>query len=134
MPEFAANRIDVGQRAALTIDAAGTGELDSEVLAVGSVVRRQSQYSPAMVRDVTVSIPAEAIADLRPGMSAKLDIVVDRRPQALAVPDEALQYRAGEPGVNVRGAGWRAVTLGPTAGAGMHIVESGLEAGQEVAL
>lgn len=134
VPEFAANRIAVGQAAEVVIDAAGTGEIDGEVLSVGAVVRRQSQYSQAMVRDVTVSIPAASVGPLRPGMSAQVEIVVDRQEQALAVPDSALRYRDGEPGVEVRGEGWQAVRLGPTSGAGMHIVESGLAAGQEVAL
>lgn len=132
--EFAANSIEVGQAASVTIDAAGGNEIDGEVLSVGSIVRRQSRYSQAMVRDVTVSLPAEIISDLRPGMSAKLDIVVDTRQSALAVPDSALQYRHGKPGVMLRGGEWRAVVLGPTSSIGMHIVESGLEAGEEVAL
>ena len=98
------------------------------------MVRRQSRYSQAMVRDVTVSLPDEVIADLRPGMSAKLDIVVDTLQSALAVPDSALRYRDGKPGVVLRGGGWQAVILGPTSSSGMHIVESGLEPGEEVAL
>jgi multidrug resistance efflux pump len=134
VPEFAANRIAVGQAAGIVIDAAGTGELEGEVLSVGAVVRRQSRYSQAMVRDVTVSIPPESVGLLRPGMSAQIEITVGRQEQALAVPDSALRYRDGEPGVEVRGAGWQPVRLGPTAGAGTHIVESGLAAGQEVAL
>lgn len=134
VPEFAANRIALGQRATISIDAAGASALEGEVIDVGAVVRRQSQYSQAMVRDVTVSLPAGAISGLRPGMSAQLEIVVDRRPGALAVPDSALQYREGRPGVTLRGGEWQPVTLGQVSGAGMHIVEDGLEAGQEVAL
>lgn len=134
VPEFAANRIALGQRATISIDAAGVSALEGEVIDVGAVVRRQSQYSQAMVRDVTVTLPAEAIGELRPGMSAQLEIVVDRRPGALAVPDSALQYREGRPGVTLRGGEWQPVTLGQVSGAGMHIVEDGLEAGQEVAL
>ena len=134
VPEFAANRIAVGQPATVSIDAAGTSALPGEVIDVGAVVRRQSQYSQAMVRDVTVSLPPEAVAELRPGMSAQLEIVVDRREGALAVPDTALRYREGRPGVMVRGGEWQPVTLGQVAGAGMHIVEDGLRAGQEVAL
>jgi multidrug resistance efflux pump len=134
VPEFAANRIAVGQPATVSIDAAGTSALPGEVIDVGAVVRRQSQYSQAMVRDVTVSLPPEAVAELRPGMSAQLEIVVDRREGALAVPDAALRYREGRPGVMLRGGEWQPVTLGQVAGAGMHIVEDGLQAGQEVAL
>jgi len=134
VPEFVANRIELGQAASISVDAVGGGEVTGEVIDLGSVVRRQSRYSQAMVRDVTVSLPTELISSLRAGMSVKLDIAVDNMRAALAVPDSALVYRDGKPGVVVRGDGWRRVTLGPTSSAGMHIVESGLEPGLEVAL
>ena len=134
VPEFAANRIALGQSVSIEIDAAAANALEGEVIDVGAVVRRQSQYSQAMVRDVTVSLLGEAAEGLRPGMSAQLEIVVDRERDAIAVPDTALQYREGRPGVVVRGGDWRQVTLGHVSGAGMHIVEDGLQAGEEVAL
>lgn len=133
VPEYAANQITIGQAVNISIDAAGAGDLAGTVLEVASIVRRQSRYSQAMVRDVTVSLPDSGGEGLRPGMSAKLDIVVDTQQQALAVPDDALQYREGKPGVLVRGDGWRPVTLGRSS-AGMTIVESGLVAGDEVSL
>jgi multidrug efflux pump subunit AcrA (membrane-fusion protein) len=73
------------------------------------------------------------IGKLRPGMSAKLTIIVDTQRNSLAVPDEAIQYQHGEPGVVVRGEGWRPVRLG-RASAGLHIIEAGIEAGEEVGL
>ncbi|MEE4216971.1 MAG: efflux RND transporter periplasmic adaptor subunit, partial [Xanthomonadales bacterium] len=133
VPEYAANQIAIGQAVNISIDAAGAGDLAGKVLEVASIVRRQSQYSQAMVRDVAVSLPDSGVEGLRPGMSAKLDIVVDTQRQALAVPDEALQYRDGRPGVLLRGDGWRPVALGRRS-AGMTIVESGLVAGDEVSL
>lgn len=133
VPEYAANRIQVSQPAFITIDAAGGSKLEGEVTKVASLVRRQSLYSQAMVRDVTVSLPPEAFAGLRPGMSAKLEIRVDTQLDALAVPEEALRYRDGKPGVVVRGDGWREVVLGRTS-AGRRIVEAGLEEGEEVSL
>ena len=133
VPEFAANRVHTGQNVTITIEAAGGSELAGKVLDVGSVVRRQSRYSQAMVLDVTVSLPENVIGVLRSGMTAKLDIVVDTQRDALALPDSALQYRDGKPGVTVRGDGWRPVVLGRVSG-GMHIIERGLEPGEEVAL
>jgi HlyD family secretion protein len=133
VPEYAATRIAVGQAAEVVIDAAGGTTFNGEVVSVASIVRRQSQYSQAMVRDVTVSLPKAAMDSLRPGMSARVTVVVDTARSALAVPDEALQYRDGKPGVVVRGGGWRPVVLG-RASAGLYIVASGLEAGAEVAL
>jgi HlyD family secretion protein len=133
VPEYVANLIQLGQPATIDIDAAGGSELKGEVMEIASIVRRQSEYSQAMVRDVTVSLPPEVIRNLRPGMSAQLEIVVDVQRGALTVPDDAIRYRDGQPGVIVRGGGWRPVTLGRTSRDG-HVVEQGLEAGEEVAL
>lgn len=133
VPEFAATRIAVDQPAISVIDAAGGTPIAGKVVEVGSIVRRQSQFSQAMVRDVAVSLPADVIATLRPGMSVKLEIEIDTQPAALAVPDEAIQYRNGKPGVVVKGDGWRQIVLG-RASAGLHIVEEGLAAGDRVAL
>jgi len=131
--EFTAASIQVGHPAVTTIDAVGSGQLQGEVTEVGSIVRRQSQFSQAMVRDVEVSLPPSSYANLRPGMSVKLTLVVDTRRNALAIPDSAILYRGGEPGVIVRRGGWTRVVLGP-ANEGMHMVEQGLEDGDEVAL
>jgi multidrug efflux pump subunit AcrA (membrane-fusion protein) len=133
VPEYAAARLAVGQPAQVTLDAGGGSALGGEIVAVASIVRRQSQYSQAMVRDVTVRLDEVDGVELRPGMSAKLTLVIERRRQALAVPDQALQYRGGRPGVVVRGEGWRPVLLGGES-AGLRIVTEGLEAGAEVRL
>jgi multidrug efflux pump subunit AcrA (membrane-fusion protein) len=133
VPEFAATRIAVDQPAISVIDAAGGTPIAGKVVEVGSIVRRQSQFSQAMVRDVAVSLPADVIPTLRPGMSVKLEIEIDTQAAALAVPDEAIQYRNGKPGVVVKGDGWRQIVLG-RASAGLRIVEEGLAAGDRVAI
>ncbi|MDJ0656053.1 MAG: efflux RND transporter periplasmic adaptor subunit [Xanthomonadales bacterium] len=131
VPEYAAASLHTGQKARVVIEAAGGVDVIGEVTAVASIVRRQSQYSQAMVRDVDVNIPSAAAGRLRPGMTAKITIEVDVETSALAIPDEAIAYRDGKPGVNVRGDGWRPVVLG-RASAGMHVVSSGLSAGDQV--
>jgi HlyD family secretion protein len=133
VPEYAAASIAVGQTAKISLDASGGSEIEGKVASVASIVRRQSQYSQAMVRDVSVELPNDVIARLRPGMSAKITIIVDHQPAALAVPDSALDYRDGRPGVVVRGDGWRRVQLGRET-EGMRVVEAGLEAGEQVAV
>ncbi|MEO1246765.1 MAG: HlyD family efflux transporter periplasmic adaptor subunit [Pseudomonadota bacterium] len=133
VPEYAAAAITVGQNAVLSVDAAGGSIMPGKVVSVASIVRRQSRFTQAMIRDVTISIPESMLAKLRPGMSAKVSIVVDTQQSAIAVPDSSIQYRDGEPGVTVRGSGWRPVVLG-RATAGQTIVASGLSAGEEVKL
>ena len=134
VPEFVANRVETGQEVEITIDAIGSSAVPGEIIEVGRVVRRQSQYSQAMVLDVSVSLPEAVKPLLRSGMSAQLDVVIDTVRDALAVPDEAIQYRDGKPGVSVRGGGWTPVNLGPASSGGMRIVASGLDGGEEVAL
>ena len=133
VPEYAAAAIAIGQPAQVSVDAAGGSAIQGEVLSVASIVRRQSRFTQAMIRDVTISLPAEVIKQLRPGMSAKVSITVDNQRAAIAVPDGSIQYQDGAPGVHVRGSGWQPVVLGRSS-AGLRIVESGLEAGDEVRL
>ena len=133
VPEFAAASIEVGQAASVTLDAAGGSELSGRVIDVARIVRRQSRYSQAMVRGITIEIDAAGEKDLRPGMSAKVTLTVNTRAAALAVPEDAIQYRDGKPGLLVRGDGWRPVRLGDTS-AGLRIIESGVRPGDEVAL
>lgn len=129
--EYAAAAIEVGQPAVVSVDAAGGSAIPGEVVAIASIVRRQSRYTQAMVRDVTISIPEEIVPNLRPGMSAKVTITVATERDAFAIPDRAIAYRDGKPGVAVRGGGWRPVVLGQSS-AGLRIVDAGLEAGDAV--
>lgn len=133
VPEYAAAAISVGQTAQVSVDAAGGSAIQGEVISVASIVRRQSKFTQAMIRDVSISIPAEVIPSLRPGMSAKVAITVDSQPAAIAVPENSVSYRDGAPGVHVKGSGWTPVVLGRRS-AGQRIVESGLDAGDEVRL
>ena len=133
VPEFAAASIAVGQPVKLSLDAAGGSQLSGTVTAVASIVRRQSKFSQAMVRGVTIEFDDEGEAQLRPGMSAKVIVEVDTVLSALAVPEDAIQYRDGQPGLMVRGEGWRQVTLGSTSD-GLRIVRDGLPPGTEIRL
>ena len=129
--EYAAAAIEVGQPAVVSVDAAGGSAIQGEVIAIASIVRRQSRYTQAMVRDVTISIPEEIVPSLRPGMSAKVTITVATERDALAIPERAIAYRDGKPGVSIRGGGWRPVVLGRRS-AGLRIVDAGLSPGDAV--
>ena len=132
VPEFAAARLQVGQSARVALDAAGSGELEGTIVEVSSIVRRQSRFSQAMVRDVSIQLADDAVP-LRPGMSTQVTLVVDTVSNALAVPEQALRYRDGQPGLMVRGDGWQPVTLGGLS-AGLRIIVDGVDVGQEIAL
>lgn len=131
VPEFTAAQLEPGQPARIEVEAAGSRELNGTVLEVASIVRRQSRFSQAMVRDLTVSLGDEPLEGLRPGTSAKVTVTVDLRENALAVPSEALVYRDGEPGVQLRSSGWRPVELAETSN-GLRIVAAGIQPGDQV--
>lgn len=130
VPEFAAARLAEGQTAMVSLDAAGGSELSGTVIGVSSIVRRQSRFSQAMVRSVEIALD-EANDWLRPGMSAKVTLTVDTENHALAIPEDALRYREGRPGVMVVGKGWTPVELGRSS-AGLRIVRDGLSEGVSI--
>ena len=132
VPEFAAARIAVGQPATVTVESIGSGELSGSVTEVSSIVRRQSRFSQAMVRGVTIELDGDQADALRPGMSSKVSIVVDTLSAALAVPASAIVYEDGAPGVVTR-SGWQPITLGGLS-AGERIVTAGITSGTEIAL
>ncbi|MDA1302683.1 MAG: HlyD family efflux transporter periplasmic adaptor subunit [Proteobacteria bacterium] len=133
IPEHASARVAVGQRVRVKVDSAGGTELIGHVAAVANTVRRQSKGSLAMVRDISVALEEDHSRVLRVGMSVQVTVEVELLNDVLAIPDTALIYRKGAPGVILRGGGWQAVQLGERAD-GVFIVEGGLKPGQEVRL
>ena len=86
-----------------------------------------------MVRGISIALEDDDASDaLRPGQSAKVSVVVDTVSNAIAIPEDAVLYRAGKPGVRTR-KGWQPVTLGGRS-AGLRIVTDGLKSGMEIAI
>ena len=80
---------------------------------------------------VSLALDAEALdARLRPGLSARVEVIADRHPDALLVPREALSLGEGEPQVILAGGARHAVTLGPCNAE--VCVAAGLEAGAKL--
>ena len=69
---------------------------------------------------------------LRPGMSAKVEVLGEPVEDALLVPRAALDLAADEPRVRLPGGGWEAVELGPC-NPTHCVVAAGLEPGQRLA-
>ncbi|HEU5191300.1 MAG TPA: efflux RND transporter periplasmic adaptor subunit [Methylomirabilota bacterium] len=92
----------------------------------GTVSRIVHALDPrARTMGVEVDIP-NADGRLKPGMFARVDLVVDRRPGALAVPVEAVRLGDGRPSVVVVRGGaveFIAVELGVTDGGWVEIVQ-----------
>ena len=132
-PEHAAAALREGQAVTIEADAAGGGRLAGAIERVANTVRRQSRDSLAMVRDVTVVLREATPEGFRLGTSVQLSVVLDQLQDALAVPESALSYRGGRPGVVRRNGGWTEVRLGRRS-EDMWVVEEGLAEGDEVRL
>ncbi len=134
IPEHVSASVAVGQGVRIKVDSAGGAELTGHVEAVANTVRRQSRGSLAMVRDISVALDeANSPAVLRVGMSVQVTVELKVLSGVLAIPETALVYREGTPGVVLRGGEWQEVKLGDRT-QGRFIVEDGLEAGQEIRL
>lgn len=85
--------------------------LEGTVEKVAQLARAAQRRSRIQVFDVMVSVDASD-PRLRPGMSARAEIVVDRRDDALRIPREALATFEGGPVVVLENGDVRPVTLG----------------------
>lgn len=95
------------------LDAYPDQMLPGKILEIAQVAREASERSLRRVFQVSLALGLEAAdARLRPGLSARVEVIADRRPDAVMVPREALSLE-GEPRVTLAGGTRRAITLGP---------------------
>jgi HlyD family secretion protein len=122
-------RVEAGLPAEIFVDAYPDRALEGKVLEIASVAREASERSLRRVFQVSLALTLGAgdAALLRPGLSARVEIIAERRPEALLIPREALALGGGEPAVTLAGGARQAVALGPCNAE--VCVASGLEAG-----
>jgi len=114
--------------AEVVLDAYPDRVLKGKILEIAAVAREASERSLRRVFQVSLALDSEALdARLRPGLSARVEVIADRRPDVLLVPREALSLGQGEPQVTLVGGERQAVTLGPCNAE--VCVAAGLEAG-----
>jgi multidrug efflux pump subunit AcrA (membrane-fusion protein) len=109
--------------------------LTGRVSLVGTLAQEDPARRGAKYFGITVEI-AERDERLRPGMTATVEIQVERREKALFVPIQAVFDRQGKRVVYVREIGGfreREVTTGPS-NRDFAVIEKGLSAGDVVAL
>lgn len=83
-------RIGVGQKVSLWLEAHPGVEFAGRVAEIGSAVGRQSWRSPLKVYRVRVELERTDPERMRPGMRFRAEIEVERVPQALVLPLEAV--------------------------------------------
>ncbi len=132
--ELDAGALVAGQRVAVVLEAHPELTLEGRVqsvsdMAVGRISRPGKHLRAVIALDSDDPV-------LRPGMSARAEIEVERLEDVLSVPREALFERQGEPCVMRRGAGgWQATPVQPGSINDTHVVvRGGIEPGDRVAL
>jgi membrane fusion protein, macrolide-specific efflux system len=124
--------IKVGQSANITLDALPDEQLDGEVAFISPI---GTALAGVVSYDTTIALKNPA-TQLRDGMTATAEVIIERRDNVLFVPNRALRGTWQRPYVLVFIDGQqeeRDVTLGLTDGINTEVL-SGLEEGEEVVL
>ncbi|UCD64649.1 MAG: efflux RND transporter periplasmic adaptor subunit, partial [Candidatus Zixiibacteriota bacterium] len=130
--EVDANKVDTGQLVRVVLDAFPNKVYEGRVTKKGTLARRKDYNSKINVFDIEVSI-LEQDDNLKPGMSASVEIIVDEIPELVYVPLEAVFEREGKTVVYMSNRDEREVTVGRRNDMSIEIVE-GLEGGEEICL
>ncbi len=129
VPELDLPRLTMGQKVTVTLEGDGSHTYDGSIRLIGATVDPQSR-----VGLVYIALPADA--GLKPGMFVH-GVVDVGRVEALDVPEAALVFKDGKPGVFVIGEDDRvrlhAVATGARAGGNVEVV-SGVGAGERIAV
>ncbi len=135
--ESAVQRVAVGQKATVSIDAFPDERLTGVVIKVAVVADSTNSFMNPDLKVYPTTIKIDGIHDwLRPGMSAEVEVLVDRLEDVVYVPLQAVTYQEDQRVVYVRGAGGaqpREVEVGTFSESFIEI-RSGLRAGEEVLL
>jgi HlyD family secretion protein len=122
-------RVRRGQQVRVTCDAHRRLELPG---VVRRVLPQGVEESNVVLFKVRIEVSGGDKDRLLPGMTANVDIVVERQEDAVLVPNRALSFQDGTVGVEVVGEGWREVQRGLTDGDRTAV--EGLVSGAEVVL
>ncbi len=130
--EVDANKVDSGQEVIVVLDAFPEKDYKGQVIKKATLARKKDQNSKINVFDVEVAI-LDDDENLKPGMSASCDIVIDRLEDRVSVPIEAVFEKSGETVVYLRNEKQRAVEVGRRNDLSIEIV-NGLEGDEEICL
>jgi hypothetical protein len=132
--EAQAGRVAPGQQVRARLDALPDVELTGAVAEVQRIIQRRSWRDPVKVMRLHIAFPHLDTRRMRPGMRFTGTIEVQRIPEALTVPLEAVGFEQGRP--VVQRPGWTGVRTVPVAlGARSRTrvqILSGLAAGEKI--
>lgn len=138
--EADADGLEVGKPATVTLESRPGKPIEARVARVDTLAKPRFRGSPVQYFAVDLDLSATDPSVAKPGARVRAELVLERRGQALAIPRQALFERAGKSVVFRRekeGAAGRfsavPVVTSP-AGPGRLVVETGLAAGDVIAL
>jgi len=130
--EVDASKVDTGQQVEVTLDAIPDIRYKGVVSKKSTLARKKDYNSRINVFDVEVSIK-DGDERLKPGMSASCTVIIDRIPDVVSAPLEAVFEKEGQTVVYLKNKKKREVTVGRRNDMAIEIVD-GLEGGEEVCL
>jgi HlyD family secretion protein len=133
--EVDAGKLRVGQQVEVTLDALPDRNFKGRIREIGSIFQRASYDRPVKILDVVIELETLERRVMRPGMVAKLEIIIDRFEDVIAVPLSAIKVEGRYSYVWVRslnGPEKRRIEVGQDNGL-VAIIRSGLVEGEEVA-
>jgi HlyD family secretion protein len=128
-------KVEKNQRVVISVDAYPELELRGEVDYIGTLAQEDEALNGGKYFTVTILVE-EADQRLRPGMSARVELLVERLASAVYVPLEAVFERGGKHYcyvVNGRSPEAREVLVGPS-NENHIVIENGIEPGERVLL
>jgi HlyD family secretion protein len=129
------HKVERNQKVRLRVEAYPDLELTGSVTLIGTLAQEERERRGTKFFGVTIQVN-ESDPRLRPGMTARAEIQVEERREALFVPLEAVFEREGRSICYTLGGGRgqpREVVLGPSS-ADFVVIEKGLRRGERVAL
>jgi HlyD family secretion protein len=134
--EVDSGKIEAGQDANISVDAARGRSLGGKVLSVGTILKQATFDRPQKVCDAYIEIDAKDLKQLRPGMSLKAQIMVGKYSNAVVIPLSSIQERDGRSFVQVwkpeaKSFDWREISLRTNDGLNA-VVESGLNGEEKI--
>lgn len=130
--EVDASKVDTGLAVEVVLDAFPDKVFNGKVVKKSTLARRKEYNSKINVFDIEVSI-IDGDETLKPGMSAAAKIVVERVPDVVYVPLEAVFEKEGRTLVYLANKNEREVTVGRKNDMAIEVTE-GLEGDEEICL
>ncbi len=133
LDEIDVPQVKLGQRVIVSLSSLSDLELSGEVSAISSTSKTQSGV---VTYTVTIRVTPPSGVQVREGMSATADIVVEEANNVLLIPTQAITGTTNNPAVQVMVNGviqQRTVELGLSDGSYSEVI-SGLQSGEQVVL